>query len=93
MSLIKTQTEEYWENLQIEQTDIDHLYNILLEKEEPLSINEMALVLVRYRVEQDQEDTPQQKSKQRTPIIPANHIKLGMRSFSRISETSKARSR
>jgi hypothetical protein len=47
----QTQTEDYWvEKFQVEQADIDHLYNVLLETEAPLTIDEMALVLVRYRV-------------------------------------------
>jgi hypothetical protein len=47
----KTQTDKYWvEDFQLEQSDIDHLYNVLLEIETPLSTDQMALILVRNRV-------------------------------------------
>ena len=52
----KTQTEQYWvEDFQLDQQDIEHLFNVLLERETPLSADEMALVLVRYRVQQEEE--------------------------------------
>jgi hypothetical protein len=48
----RTQTAKYWvEDFRLEQSDIEHLYNVLLEKETPLSVDEMALILVRRRVE------------------------------------------
>src|SRR5690606_37377984 len=50
------QTEQYWvEDFQLDQQDIEHLFNVLLERETPLSADEMALVLVRYRVQQEEE--------------------------------------
>jgi hypothetical protein len=55
--LRRTQTEEYWgADFQIEQADIDHLYSILFERETPLSDDEMALALVRYRVQREEEE-------------------------------------
>lgn len=50
-----TQTREYWgEAFKLEQSDIEHLYNVLLESETPLSAEEMALVLVRFRVQKEE---------------------------------------
>ncbi|MBN1312493.1 MAG: hypothetical protein JXB30_13845 [Anaerolineae bacterium] len=50
MTQRQTQTEQYWvEDFQVDQVDLDYLYNILLERETPLSVDEMALALVRYR--------------------------------------------
>jgi len=49
-----TQRREYWvDDFRVEQADLDHLYNMLLEQETPLSVDEMALILVRNRVEHD----------------------------------------
>lgn len=58
MAQRNTQRREYWvEDFRVEQADLDHLYNILLEQETPLSIDEMALILVRNRVQQDSQRT------------------------------------
>ncbi len=52
-----TQTSNYWvEDFQLQESDIEHLYNILLERETPLTVDEMALALVRYRVAEEEED-------------------------------------
>lgn len=49
-----TQTAKYWvEDFQLGQSDINHLYNVLLENETPLAADEMAFVLVVYRVQND----------------------------------------
>ncbi len=53
----RTQTAEYWvDELQIEPSDIEYLYSVLLEHETPLTIDEMALYLVRYRVQREEEE-------------------------------------
>lgn len=53
----QTQTERYWaEFFHIGQDDIDHIYTILLEREAPLSTDELALALVRYRVENEKKE-------------------------------------
>lgn len=50
-----TQTEKYWdEDFQVGKADIDYLYNVLLEREAPLSLDELALLLVRHRVSQEE---------------------------------------
>jgi hypothetical protein len=56
----QTQTVRYWaEDFQIGRDDIDHIYTILLERETPLSTDELALALVRYRVQQEEEGISQ----------------------------------
>ena len=50
----QTQSYMYWaETFKVNEADIDHLYNVLLEREEPLSADQMALVLVRRRVHEE----------------------------------------
>ena len=50
-----TQSNDYWEtDFAITQADIDHLYGIMLDTETPLSADEMALMIVRYRVDEDE---------------------------------------
>lgn len=57
----KTQSHRYWaETFKVNQDDIDVLYNVLLEREIPLSTDEIALVLVRLRVKQETETLEEQ---------------------------------
>jgi hypothetical protein len=61
-----TQAEQYWvDGFEITQADIDHLYSVLLERETPLSVDEMALIVVRYRVQHEQ-------SSSRAPAVAGN---------------------
>lgn len=51
----QTQSSQYWEdNFSIEDADLEHLYNLLLEEETPLTIQELALYLIRRRVEREE---------------------------------------
>jgi hypothetical protein len=51
----QTQSSQYWEdNFAIEDADLEHLYNLLLEDETPLTIDELTLHLVRRRVEREE---------------------------------------
>jgi len=50
----QTQTAAYWsEAFEIEDSDLDYLYNLLLEEETPLSTLEMALAIIERRVERE----------------------------------------
>mgnify|MGYP005848078563 CR=1 FL=1 len=50
-----TQTATYWERFRLTDADMEYLYNLLLERETPLSVDELALELVRHRVRQEEE--------------------------------------
>ena len=57
----RTQTEEYWvDGFKLEDSVIEYLYSILFERETPLSVDEMALALVRHRVQQEEEELARQ---------------------------------
>lgn len=72
-----TQTESYWvDEFQVQQDDIDHLYSVLLERETPLSADEMALVLVRYRVANEDLQTIQ-KSRPKNVYKPDGTYDVG----------------
>jgi hypothetical protein len=50
----QTQTAAYWsEVFEIEESDLDYLYNQLLEEETPLSTDEMALAIIERRIERE----------------------------------------
>ncbi|HOA25559.1 MAG TPA: hypothetical protein PKI52_16230, partial [Aggregatilineales bacterium] len=75
----RTQTEAYWvEDFKLEQHDIDYLFNVLLERETPLSADEMALHLFRYRVQQEEEELAR-KRKPGNIYKPAETYEVGDR--------------
>ncbi len=45
--------EGYWEKIEISDEDLEFLYNHLLEKETPLTSNELAAVLIKERIRQE----------------------------------------
>jgi hypothetical protein len=51
---LETQSSAFWgEAFEIEDSDLDYLYNLLLEEETPLSTDEMALAIIERRVERE----------------------------------------
>ena len=55
MTQRQTQTAQYWEeNFTVEDADLEHLYNILLEEETPLTSDELVLALIRRRVDREE---------------------------------------
>jgi hypothetical protein len=55
LTQLTTQETAYWtDDFKINQDDVEYLFNVLLEKEIPLSMEELALALVRYRVSSEQ---------------------------------------
>lgn len=73
----RTQTAEYWaEHFQLEDSDIEHLYSVLLEAEMPLSVDEMALALVRYRVQME-DDELARKAKPKEVYRPSETYEIG----------------
>ena len=52
----KTQTAEYWEReFEVTQEDLDHLYNLILERNEPVTTQELVLEVIRHRCQQEEE--------------------------------------
>ncbi len=51
----KTQEPSYWETFQLTAADIDYLKNLLMEREKPLSTDEMARALVDFRCRAEEE--------------------------------------
>lgn len=54
MLQFQTETERYWtEGFEITSQDIEHIFSVFLEEETPLTSREIALRLIRYRVDQE----------------------------------------
>lgn len=50
----KTQTTEYWQKFSIDDSDLTFLDDLFLEKESPLSTNELTLAITRHRYESEE---------------------------------------
>jgi hypothetical protein len=52
----RTQTPEYWEReFEVHREDLEHLYDLILERNRPVSTDELALELIRYRCQQEEQ--------------------------------------
>lgn len=59
----QTQSAQYWKEFRVTNADIEHIYTLLLEEETPLSLDEIALELVEYRIHQEEEAFRRQLAK------------------------------
>ncbi len=69
--------EEYWENLEINEADLEFLYQHLLEIETPLSPNELIAALITERVRRQQAATERERSNGGKPYVPKEHYSVG----------------
>ncbi len=68
--------EEYWEDFQLQDTDIEYLYNYLLETETPLTPRELVEILVRERIRQEKIAIDQQRSAGGDIYLPKNSFEI-----------------
>jgi hypothetical protein len=61
--LHQTQMAPYWGKFRVTDADMEYIYNLLLEEETPLSLEEIALELVEYHVRQEEEALQRQLAK------------------------------
>jgi len=72
-----TQTEQYWtKDFAIESEDLEHVNNRLLEEERPLSIEELAMAVMRRRVDQEENELRRSLGKG-TVYDPSEHYAIG----------------
>ena len=73
----QTQTAAYWgEAFSIEESDLDYLYNLLLEEETPLSSREMALAIIERRVEREAQ-AAKRREQGTTVFLPKDTYAVG----------------
>lgn len=74
----QTQSSQYWEdNFSIEDADLEHLYNLLLEDETPLTIDELVLHLIRRRSEREELARQRRLFKGGTLYLPKETYAVG----------------
>lgn len=74
----QTQTSQYWEeNLSVEDADIEHLYNILLEDETPLTADELVLALIKRHLEREEAALQRQAHRGGIVYLPKETYTIG----------------
>ncbi len=52
----RTQTSEYWkQEFEVHREDLEHLYSLILERNRPVSTDELVLETIRYRCQQEEQ--------------------------------------
>lgn len=69
--------ENYWQDFRIEKSDIEFIYNILLEKEIPLTTEEIFDQLINFRIEQQIKNLKDRKSNQGNIYLPKDEHEVG----------------
>lgn len=71
--------EKYWNDFEVRDNDLDFIYNLLLEREIPLTSFEMARALVDHRLERLEEEASQAEDTTTSIYLPAETYKVGER--------------
>lgn len=71
-----TLREDYWEAFELEQEDIEFIYNYLLETETPLTNQELVDILVAERIRREKISIEKKRSSGGEIFLPKNHYKV-----------------
>jgi len=71
-----TQDPAYWEDFHVTDEDLEHLGNVLVEGEVPLSLDELARALVAFRCQREENRIAQELSRG-TLYLPRNSYQVG----------------
>jgi len=78
MSIASASLQEgYWDSFEIENSDIEFLYNQLIEIEKPQAIDELASALVHERITRTKEELEKRKQKEGKIYFPKDHYEVG----------------
>lgn len=69
--------DAYWSDLKVEDADLNFIYNLLLEREVPLTTSEMVEALIDLRIKQLEKALQDEIDSQHEPYLPANRYALG----------------
>ena len=68
---------DYWESFNLNEKDLEFLYNLLLELETPQTTQELAFALINERIRIVIEDLSSQKNSESAIYLPKEHFKPG----------------
>jgi len=71
-----TISEDYWENFRIQESDLQFLYNHLLDLEIPLTLQELLSALIANRIQNEKQSLESTKLAGGTIYLPKNHYTM-----------------
>ncbi len=71
--------EDYWSTFNLQDEDVEFLYNYLLEKEIPLTSRELTEALVKERIQSEMQALERQRSAKGDLYLPKEHYKTEQR--------------
>jgi hypothetical protein len=71
--------EDYWETFQIQNQDVELIYNFLLESETPLTTQELMVALVKERIRREKLIIEQQRSSAGSIYLPKENYPVGQK--------------
>ena len=69
--------ENYWDNFEFADSDLDFLYNFLLESENPSSVNELLAAVVNARISEEIENLKSRQDTKQVFYLPKNEYSAG----------------
>jgi hypothetical protein len=69
--------ENYWTSFEVSGDDIDNIINLLLEREVPLTSQEMIAALVEYRLERLEQEAAEEAASDHIPYLPGEAFSKG----------------
>lgn len=71
--------DDYWETFELQEEDIESIYNYLLEIETPLTPNELVEALIKERIQREVEDFEKQRASAGEIYLPKNSFSLNQK--------------
>ncbi|HPH95906.1 MAG TPA: hypothetical protein PKW33_04350 [Anaerolineaceae bacterium] len=68
---------DYWESFSIEEADLEFLYNLLLEKETPMTSPDLVQALIGERIRIQKVDLESQQYQEGAIFLPKDHYEIG----------------
>jgi hypothetical protein len=77
ISVLDLSNEAYWSEFELTNDDLEFIYNLLLEREAPLTSAEMSKDLVEHRLQRLEQEAQDAVSTDHTPYLPENQYEVG----------------
>jgi len=75
----KVTYEAYWNEFDVSDDDLEVIYNLLLDREVPLTTLDMATALIEYRLQRLEEEAQNAEETDYTVYIPAGEYEIGQK--------------
>ncbi len=71
--------ERYWTEFEVRESDLDYIYNVLLDREVPVTIDQMAIALINHRLENLESEITQVDDTSIEIYLPAETFQVGQK--------------